>query len=145
MRSTEREDDEHYRSASSAHAGRCYLARQGREIKRLDRRESNRCTIPYYHQILPSRLPSTSRPGAVRGARDFSLGIHGQFRSLLDRINGVATIRCHPRSALIGKRGSPQRRNRPPGYQCASVLGSRSFQHPSLRALASRGVLPLMS
>ena len=48
MRSTEREDDEHYRSASSAHAGRCYLARQGREIKRLDRRESNRCTIPYY-------------------------------------------------------------------------------------------------
>src|SRR6516162_5782108 len=79
-----------------------------------------------------------------------------EFHSVLHRVSRTAPSRLTG-SALTGRQpygdtlksvpnrqGSPQR-DGSGGYQCAPVLGSRSFWWPSPRALASRRAVQLMT
>src|SRR5262245_47245275 len=79
---------------------------------------------------------------------EFHSVLHRASRTAPSRPTGSALTGRQPYGDTLksvpNRRGSRQRGGSG-GYQCAPVLGSRSFWWPSPRALASRGAVRLMT
>ena len=90
----------------------------------------------------PPRRPRAGSNGIHQGGGAGGAGALAQA-CRRDRINSVATLRCHPRARPNVNDGSPQRQ-RSRG-QCVPVLGLRSFRSPFPRASVSGGALRSMT
>src|SRR3954468_4534725 len=105
--------------------------------------EGRRPVVLFRH--IEDEVQSLGRPpmhGRKKGTQVLKVAVLGGAvpsaqASRRDRINSVATLRCHPRARPNVNDGSPQRQ-RSRG-QCVPVLGLRSFRSPFPRASVSGG------